>query len=451
MANSVSELLALRESFLQYPAPWLNVNAGQPVFSERPQSTFTSFIKDLCSNESPEFSKHLQLVKERFNALPEEIDDAEKRQALIDLQTKITSLGRDIFVKRASCIYSIFKPERLCDFEMRHFIPTSLPPLSVIKRGLPNPTLTLCWLNTALMYLSTTEHYDILLTSADCDPQVEQLRQSLCRLITALRTNANQLVINDLHGELCDALKMEQFEQLLDGQQDANEFLIQLQNALQYKRPHDNRVHMIALYESKEHDIVRPAKQEEPALPLIIYPKDRGEIDLSECLEAESIIEGISRYYRKEAGVFCEVEDARAQKDFTVRYVCTHLPPIVEIYVKRGHQVVDRGEFRTDVPDQKIKIDGPIVLTEYEPIETDLDGVKMVSGAKPKTLCSYEVIATIERMGKTTERGHYAANAITSDGVMRYNDMSVEKATEAVFKDAYLLQLRCIAREPIKE
>lgn len=410
----------------------------KPIIGLRPEIGAWGFFRDLFKRDNPEFSENIKRVKALF------ADVHGQDSAMISLQERINELGRYIYTLRHSCcIYATFFAERVRDFEVRHFTQTTLSSLAVVERGLPNQSGTLCWLNSALMYMAATTHYDKLLSKPVDDPKVEALRASLCRMITALRCNHNQLIINDLQKEVAEHVEKCFSENWLDVQQDASEFInIYLQNALAEKRPSEDRVHLTILYESNDEEVMRPGLEQEPSLPLLISPKDAGEIDIAKCLEAKNETDAIRSYYKRENGTFWPVSDKEG-RCFIDQTVCTHLPNIIEVYIKRGCKIEGSQEFK--VPEQKIKL--PIELVEHELIYEK----ELIRGAKPKTRCRYKVLATIERSSsKSVNDGHYAANVLTDAGVMRYSGMSVTKANPDVFKDGYLLLLECEHRGPVE-
>lgn len=412
-----------------------------PLFSARPPLGFYTFFQEILNGQEPLFSTNLKAVKALFiqSSGTGQLDESYR-----DLQERINTLGRHIFTQRKSCICSCMHSDRIGDFEVRHFAPNALPAVALVERGLPNHNLNMCWLNAALMLLTMTNYYDPVLTDRLDDPILEALRSALCRLIQALRLNYNQLIVNDLHSEVVEQMKESGFCDLLQGQQDAAEFLLLLQHAFKYKRPDSEVIHSTTVYESFQENIFKPARKNEPTLRLMITANTaNSEISISSCLTEKGYTEGISSYCVKEADGYKSIEDSTDTKSFTHQELFTHLPNTLEVIINKQFLLQREGGFQALVQEQLLTDDTQIVLYEHSISDTDHSNNQI----QPKTRCVYKITTSIEQVGSTIERGHYIANARINDTIVRYSDMEVKKnQNESLFRKSYLLLLECIER-----
>ncbi len=412
----------------------------KPFFSARPPTSFLAFFPGLWKGYDPDFSKNVYEVQQRFAQLPATYTPGEK-EALQDLQRRINLLGRYIFVERATCVNSLLRTERLASFEVRYFTPTTLPAPATVKTGLKNLNSTMCWLNATIIYLTATSYYDKFLTEPIENPVFEALRASFCRLIHALRLNENSVVVDDLHREVVEQMKESKFCDLLKDQQDASEFLVLLQQNFAHKRPQNELVQCVTLFESTDSTISKPLHMDQPSLRSVIVPPESGEVDIAACMQEPGSVEGVTSYVIEQDDTVLAVEsgDPRA---FSTREVFVHLPDQLEVLIRKRHQISLREGFSAVVCKQKLKL-GPIALFEHEMCGSHT--------TRPKTRCTYRIKASIEQRGETASSGHYVANIRTANGISSYSDSDVvHEQGESCFERSYLVLLECQERTAVE-
>jgi hypothetical protein len=394
-----------------------------------------------------DFPQELAPIRRRIA----EKEHAESDRAwLIQLQERIDTIGCQIFIEKQDSIFPCKRPEILSDYCLRIFAPTRLSKPAMINKGLPNDNGKLCWLNASIFYLAATDYYDYFVSKPDPTGKSEGLRQTLFRLINALRKNSHQAIITALHKELLQELHNGGFCELLRDQQDGTEFLTLLQDRLSVERKPDERIKSITLYTSKQENIVKPAKEHDEAPTIVMSPPHEESydesIDVGKCISKESERIGVTEYITT---TVASNPGPQSPKDFIAQNIYTQLPDVFEIYLKRGV-----GSIQIDdqwiVPHPRLKIepDGTLELMQHVPMKTEIQDKEVIIGSVPTCLVKYKVQASIEHSGDTSESGHYRTYARIADGTISgYSDLDVSRGhSETVWANGYLVQLKCIER-----
>lgn len=407
---------------------------------------FDPFLK-LCTGEREDetFFRQVQKIKLFFATISKPLTD-EERTRLATLEEKINALGRYVYSGRCNKTLLCFGAPRFAEYQVHYSAPLDLIKPGVIKRGLSNPNARLCWLNSALKYLSASTTYDQLLSTPQEQPQLEALRQALFRIVDALRRNWDQNIIDGLHQELIEVIDLTpSFKPFLSAQQDPDEFLLQLQN--NFTDPVREPIQTIKLYKSfsEKHckDGTIQATQR-----LQINPQPEGEeIDIHDSFTVEGVDDDLKGYYLKgENGLIPSdpKSDETEKLSFKTKELFMSLPEILEVTLRRGIGFNVR-QLNGIVTHKKLKIlpGGYINLTEYEPVYETVGGVNLLADARPKGQKRYKIIASIEQRGATSNRGHYVAYTRDAEGITSHNDRGVShNQTEEAFKSSYHLLLK---------
>lgn len=394
--------------------------------------------------EDVTFSRQVQKIKLFFQTISKPLTEEEKAK-LVSLEEKVNALGRYVYSGRCNKTLLCFGAPRFAEYQVHYSAPLDLIKPGVIKRGLSNPNARLCWLNSALKYMSASTTYDQLLSTPQEQPQLEALRQALFRLVDALRKNWDQNIIDGLHQELIEVIDMGPFKPFLSAQQDADEFLLHLQN--NFTDPVREPIQTIKLYKSfsEKHckDGIIQATQR-----LQIVPQAEGEeIDIHDSFTVEGVDDDIKEYYLKEKDGLIPT-DPKAQEteklSFKVQELFMSLPEILEVTLRRGIGFNVRQQ-NGIVTHKKLKIlpGGYINLTEYEPVYETIGGVALLVDGKAKGQKRYKIIASIEQRGSTSNRGHYVAYTRDAEGITSHNDRVIShNQTEEAFNSSYHLLLK---------
>ena len=228
-----------------------------------------------------------------------------------------------------------------------------------------------------------------------------------------------------LHDELIEALEKSDFRAFLQGQQDADEFIAQLSG--NFIAPERENIHLFTSFSTLGQDVEKkPVEHETPRL--LIVPNEDEEIDIQKCYQEMGFLEGVSSYLPQGDAKLC----------FGKHDIVTHFPEILEIKINRGiahnNGPVCRSKIHFDEP-------GKLILNEFAPETTS-------SRAKIKSICTYQVVAAIERRGKSTNSGHYVTHIRANDGsISTHSDRKVIPGQdETVWENAYYLILKRINR-----
>ena len=183
----------------------------------------------------------------------------------------------------------------------------------------------------------------------------------------------------------------------------------------------------------------------------MIRPQDSaGDIDIQACLDKKTNQDGVRRYLQQDMSLHESCIDTTTQ-DFICQEACLKLPDFLEVYIERGH--FNKEVQDATIPEQKIVApNGCIELIEYSPVLSDVQGESICTEVRPKTRCTYQIVAALEHKGSFAAFGHYTALARSPDTktITRYSDRLCSTTDdESVWKNAYLLQLQIIKREDV--
>jgi len=409
---------------------------------------FEPFVK-LFTGESEDenFHRQIQKVNLYFNTIKKTLT-AEEKGKLLSLEEKLNALGRYVFSGRTGKTILCIAAPTLRNYQLRYSVPEVLIQPGVIKRSLSNSTWKLCWLNSSLKYMAASSTYDRLLAAPQLDPQLERLRQALFRMIEALRKNWDQHIIDGLQEELIEEIDNGPFKLFLAGQQDAADFLLQLQN--HFTDPSREPIRIMKLYKSFADTYIKGGATLETQR-LDIVPQGEGEeIDIPACYSAEGVIDDVKEYFTTDQEQLVPANDKSDKLSFRHQDVIVQLPEVFEVTLRRGNNY-NRQQLVGYVSNKRIKLQpgGYITFTEHEPVFQEFGKQKLLVDCKPKGEKRYKIIAAIEQRGSTNQRGHYVAYTRDIEGITSHNDRSVShNQTEEAFKAAYHLMLK---REPASE
>lgn len=421
---------------------------GELQFEVKPQRTLFERLIRFIFGESEEesFSAQTTKIKQIFASIHTTLTEDEKARCT-RLEDRINALGRYVFAHRAEKTLFFCAGPTLSDYQIRHFSKTTqlLAPDS-IKRGLYNPSSKLCWLNSSVKFLAASSVYDEMLTTPVEDHSLEELRKALYRTVEALRKNWDQHLVNALHSELIQKLRTTAFRSFINGQQDADEFIIQLNNHF----PSHNREQIVftKLYRSFSDNAWKPGTCH-TIDKLQITPTSEESFDIEKAYTTESHLENVREYF---VGDLPNL--ASEPLDFMGHDAVTAFPRQLEIMLKRSVGF-DFYENNGHVSAAKINLDeqGKITVLENEPVYRQIGEERFLVDVKPKNLCVFRAVAAIERSGGQSSSGHYIAHTRAKDGtITTHNDSKVTtNKTEAVWANAYYLTLELIDRMAIPE
>jgi len=358
------------------------------------------------------------------------------------LAERINSLGRYVFQKRTEKTFFICPKPQLAHFQIRTLdSPDTLIPPDLIKRGLANPTRKRCWLNASIKYFAATTFYDKLLTEKVFDPDLEPLRSALYRIVEGLRKNWSQLVIDALYQELIQAISKSPFHNYLSNQQDAENFIQQLENYFDTKNQRE-RIQYVKLYRSFDQNITK-AGVAHTADKLQISPNAATRFDLQDTYMGESELPEVRDY--------CEgkkmVENGPAKLFYSHEKV-TRYPDMFEVSIERARDfdVMDNNGFVTSA-EIALQPNATVTLTEFAIQTKRFGNDDLPFKAKPAALATFRIIAAIERTGITSQGGHYIAHARSKDEITTHNDRElIKNQPPQVFATASTLILQLVER-----
>lgn len=434
-------------------------------FELKPQRSLISRLIRFFVGEPKEESFRLQVskIKDLYASIQEPSDEV--RAKLIGLEERINSLGRYVFSRRTE--KTLFCGPTLSDYQMRIYSQTEkhIEP-GVLKRGLTNYTGNLCWLNASLKYLAGTPSYDKLLTRVhEKDPSLEAFRKTIFRVIEALRKNWDQHVVDALHLELIRCLGTTVFRKFLSGQEDADEFIVELNNHFSPPKEEDNEqleldndlllpnkeeIHLIKLFTSFKDGVYKDGMPERlKTNNLQISPNGDELVDIEQCYMRPEIAEGVNCYFQDHKAVV-----NGPPLDFVMQQFVSHYPVRLEITKRRNITAYNPEQQygREANPKFKINDDGTVVFTLYEKVETIVDNRTITSSAQRKTELTFLAMSAVERCGGQVNQGHFAAHTRDEKtGVINtHEDAKVTTdRSENVWGNSYLLSLKCIKRTPI--
>lgn len=384
------------------------------------------------------FTHLVEKVRSLFYALPSKLSEEERSYCLV-VEERINTLGRYVFATRYERALFCFQAPKLADYQIRILNPhNQLVEPDLMKRGLSNPIQSHCWLNASLKFLAATPLYDSMLTTPSMDPAYEVIRKSLFRVVEALRMNWAQEVVHALHQELVHELRSSEFRIFFDEQQDADEFIVQLNN--HFSSPKREPISYVKLYKSSLEHIWKPG-----ALlttdKLQITPGAGKTFTLEECFMQEGLVEQVRDYCKDDVP-----SPSQVPLDFGTLEMVTSYPEYVEVMIKRSIGF-DSTQNNGHVSTAKIALDddGCVELTEYDPLFKVLDDKSYVIDATAKKPTrKFQAIAAIERCGRISSQGHYITHARAKSGsITTYDDTRVlTNRTEAVWANAYYLILK---------
>lgn len=404
---------------------------GMVLFGKKPQKSYLDRFIQFFLGEPDNLSFRVQVakVKELFKALSKEEMTAE----VVALEAHIDSLGCEVYTKKHQRSLCWFMKPTLSDFQIRYNPLERLVEPTSINQGLDNPSLKICWLNSAIKFIAATVLYDTMLTKPQKDPELERLRCALFRLVNCLRKNYSQTVTRALHNELIEELKKSSFRELLDKEQDPNEFLNALSERCKFE--HRELIQQIAIYQSfAEHEGIYKAGMQEETPSLILYPNGKSEIGIEEAVQQPSFIEQIKEYQTLE-----ESQSTREPRDFSRTFYIHRYPEYLPI-------TLSRGENSGRVGNSKIQLDphmGTVELTEYDSVKEVINGKEQILDVKARKPKIFQVQAGIEHIGQRSETGHYKAHTRGPDGITTHNDRILTyNSPETVWGNCYFLILK---------
>jgi len=468
--STIERLAKLNDSWTQYFAKNPSENAysklsnvslvnveGQFIFAKTPERSFLETITDTAPIESC-FKTQLRKVRLLLSDVDPTTLNEEKAKAVKELSERINRLGRHIFVSKQGTICAHIRrwlfgiQENILDYQIEHQEAIGAP--TQIQQGLPNKNSVSCWLNASLMYLTCTSLYDPLLSTQQSRPSQEVLRKSLHAIVSALRAKNHTYIIESLYNELLRSLKNSKFSDLLEGEQDASEFLLRLQNHFALRKEAE-QIKQTTIYTSDDAGIYKKTKDLVPSSRLMIRPPQTGEtIDIQALLDEQSQKNGITHYEIADQDPSLrdtDFNDEKAPKNFYCQDVCVQLPDSLEVYIERGH--FNKEVQDATVPRQSLVApNGYIELNEYRLISQNLHGKERIVGKEVKTRCKYQIVAAIEHKGDYASFGHYVTLARAPDGktITCYDDQTLHTTQdESVWQNAYLLQLKIVERNDV--
>ncbi|MBS0656538.1 MAG: hypothetical protein JSR46_12235 [Verrucomicrobia bacterium] len=417
---------------------------------KEPQTIHTVLAKVFQHSPAEEdFKLQLEKIKQLFASVSKETLQNEDKIVLKNLEHNLNALGNHIFIRRQHSPLAFTRRETIDQFQLCYSPQDELPAPRAITCNLPNKSKKCCWLNAALNYLASSDLYDERLCHAMKEEALEGLRKKIFPIIAAMRKNSHQAIIDSLHEELIDYLKIERFAPFLNGQQDCNDFLELLRNHSAYQLPLKTCVLRATIYKSFDDDVLKESSEDPPSTLLQMPSFDEAMVDVNQELEKEEYREGITNYLIFDDGVWQRSKPDDPAICFQSQMVITQLPDRLELGLTKGKCATN--EQQATVSQQKLPIDdkGLLVLNEYAPVYRELNNEIIFIDARLKATCTYKVITAIERLGKRVESGHFvtyirdANNAIT-----KYSDRTITPhMPESVWQQALLLQLECVERK----
>jgi hypothetical protein len=402
-----------------------------------------TFIVGETDNEN--FAIQLTKVRALLSSLQNNPLSNEERERCERLEERINALGRHVFTKRKQHTYFCFAQPVLSFYQLRVFSPThTLVKPDMIKRGLKNLNKKLCWLNASVKFLAANKEYDSMLMSQNADPQLEGIRKSLFRLVDDLRRNWHQYLIDSLQQELVDTLRASHFRNFLDRQEDADEFILQVDNHLLPEKPHE--INLIKIFTSFTDGIYKDgAMEDQRTNRLQIAPNGDEVVDIEECFTREDVASNLTTYY-----IGDDYQADAPPLDFGVVNYVSHYPKSLEITQRRNIVGYNPQEQNGIVSNSKLRINNGIVeLTEYEPVYTHRGDNDILTGVRPSARCTFRAIAAIERRGGISSSGHFVTHTRARDGTITTHDdhRISHNRPETVWQNAYYLMLRLVHRE----
>ncbi len=444
MQAGLSDAPATSQSLVQ--SLFLVTINGELQFQQKTKRSLLDCLIRFIAGEPGDQSFRAQVAKVKllYASIQNPLTDEQKAKYL-RLEERINTLGRYVFARRAEKTLFIFEPPNIAHYQVRVFSQTEqLIKPDLLKRSLFNPTWKHCWLNASLKFLAASELYDAMLTTAVKDPTLEALRKTLFRMIEALRKNWDQHLINALHQELIKELQSGPFTTFFHEQQDADEFIVQLNN--HFPAANREEIWFAKLYKSLA-DNVWKAGSLLTTDKLQITPTDETSFDIEQAFMAESHLEDVREYFKGKS-----TNSYRDPLDFLGYDAVTRYPDQLEIMLKRS---VGFNFFRNSghVSTSKIKLSetGTITVLEHEPVYRTHNSKGHLVDVKQKNLCVFRAVAAIERCGGTSDQGHYVAHTRAQNGVITTHDDSkiTSNRSEAVWANAYYLMLELVERMPI--
>lgn len=410
---------------------------------------FNKIFHGECEPNS--FKLQMRKVQQLFSSLQEVPLSHTDKESLTSLEKHLNTLGSYVFMQRQASMLSFNRSEKLKEFQVRYTTPTVLSPPVKISRYLPNYSRKICWLNAAINYLASTTLYDKNICRPIADPELEALRQKIFFLVEALRKNEEQQIVNALQEELIEQLKNGRFSDLLDGQQDPNDFLVLLRNHFICPLPAAEELQTATVYSNPETTVLKAGIEKPGSTRLQISSTNKENIDIQAQFSEEQVTGNTKEYLINVDGTWKNTEHNDDELYFGFKEVITRLPNQIEIWLTRG---IANQANSTHVSQQEINVgpDGTLVLVEYEAKYQVIDDQVILTSARPKASCTYKVVAAIERLGEKTQRGHFIAYTRSADMTITKHDDSTlsQDIPENVWRKASLLQLECITRTAIE-